>query len=270
MTVPRYLQSSYEFDQDLAIDDAADIVTNLKAILLAQTPAWTNPGGGAVMKSPVDSAGRFMIIEISAPSSSRFQMIVKDQNGVEVQTREISLIAGPLATTINYFTGQYHVYVESLTGGAANGEWVAAFMIDPSGYADLAANQTYVMAGGTRNSGGAVDGQGSPWDNFWMLESGSPAIRQRSRAVSINAAGTATLTDFAGNPQSFPFDVLCLPSGTQRWMGSVYQAQVFDSSVAGGVVKPMAIDDSTPANWRTTVAPASAQGTRLALRVEYP
>jgi hypothetical protein len=265
MTVLRYLASTFQFDENVGIVDAADIVTNLKAILLAQTPAWTNPSGDT-MKSPVDSAGRFMTLILAAPSSSRFQITFVDQNGLTVATRELALIAGPLPTTINYFTGQYHCYLESLTGGSGAGEWVGAFMIDPTDY-DLEDNQNYLIGGGYRNSGGSIDGQGGVWDQFFMLESGVTQIRQRSRAVSTAPGANIGLLDFAGNPQSFPFDVLGVPSGSNRWMGSAYQTQVFDPSVAAGVIKPMAIDDSTPASWRTTVVPANSQGSRLALRV---
>ena len=265
MTVPRYLASTFQFDTDLNGVDGADIDTSLKTMLLAQTPPWINTTGD-VMQSPVDSAGRFMTLELTAPAAGRFVITVKDQNNIQVCARAVQLISGPSPTTINYYTGQYHVYIESLTGGSASGEWVSGIMVDPTGY-DLEDNQNYVMGGGTRNSAGANDGAGGVCDQWFMLDSGAPQLRQRSRAVNTSIGLNVGLLDFAGNTQLFSFDVLGIPSGSSRWMGSMYQAQILDPSCAAGIIKPLAIDDSTPAQFRTTVAPATSQLIRLAIRV---
>lgn len=265
MTVPRFLQSSFYFSEDPGIDDTADIITNLTALLVAQTPAWTNPSAG-VLKSPVDSAGRFMTITLTSLSATRLQMQVQDQNGITVSLRTFDLIAGPLPTKINYFSGQYHLYIECLNLGAGNGEWLAAMMVDPTDH-DLVDLQNYVIGGGTRNSGGAVDGQGVACDQWFMLESGASTLRQRARQVCAAVSLNAGLMDFAGVPQFFPFDVVGVPNGSNQWMGAMYQAYVTDSRVAAGIIKPVAIDNATPAEFRTTIAPASGQGLRLALRV---
>jgi hypothetical protein len=265
MTVPRFLQSTFHFNQDVSIVDVATIITNLTAILTGQTPAWTNPSPG-VLVSPVDSAGRFMTLTLTRVSAAVLEMAVKDQNGVTVSDRSFSLIAGPSATTINYFTGQYHCYLESLTGGSAVGEWIGAMMTDPTDYS-LQDNQNYVMGGGTRNSGGANDGQCQYFDEWFMLESGAPTIRQRARLVTDSAGVNAGLIDFAGNLQFFPFDVLSIPNGKAIWAGSMYQVYVTDSSVGGGVIKPVAIDNSTPAQFRSTVVPASPQLGKMMIRV---
>lgn len=259
MTVPRFLASTFQFNELPAQVDMAVVITSIEALLTAQTPAWTNPSPG-VLQSPVDSAGRFMTLVLDAPAANRLRMQVLDQNGLQVCFREIDLGGGP--TTINVFSGQYHLYIESLTAGAGNGEWLAGMMIDPTDY-DLQDSFNYVIGGGTRNSGGGVDGAGSVWDQWFMFEGSAPVQRQRSRAVMTAVGINAGLQDFAGNPQWFPFDVLC----PNQWMGSVYQAYVTASFIGGGVVKPLAIDNATPAEFRTTVAGASGQGARLALRV---
>lgn len=262
MTVPRFLQSTFQFDEDLAITNVATIITNLTTILTGQTPAWTNPSAG-VLVSPVDSAGRFMTLTLVATSATQLTMTVQDQNGIEVCTRSFVINGTP--TTINYFTGQYHCYLESLTGGSGSGEWLAGIMVDPTDYA-LQDNQNYVMGGGTRNSGGGADGA-TIYDQWFMLESGVSQVRQRARAVSTSAGLNVGLLDFAGNPQFFPFDVLGIPNGANLWMGAMYQAYVTHSGIPAGVIKPVAIDNATPAQFRTTVALASSQGARLALRV---
>lgn len=265
MTVPRFLASTFHFNEFDAQVDMATFITALTALLTGQAPAWTNPSPG-VLVSPVDSAGRFMRLELTAPSALQLTMTLKDQNGIVVCQRAMDLIAGPAPTTINVYSGQYHCYMESLTQGSAVGEWLAAMMVDPTDY-NLEDNQNYVIGGGTRNSGGAVDGQGSVCDQWFMLENGSPLLRQRSRAVSTAPGANIGLRDFAGNPQFFPFDVLGIPNGVQLWMGAMYQAYVTDPGVAAGTIKPIAIDNATPSSFRATVAPATAQGIRLALRV---
>jgi hypothetical protein len=123
------------------------------------------------------------------------------------------------------------------------------------------------MGGGTRNSGGGVDGAGNIYDQWFMLESGAPQVRQRVRATMTAPGLNVGLMDFAGNPQFFPFDILGVPSGTSQWMGAAYQCYVTDSRVSPGIIKPVAIDNSTPAQFRTVVTGANAQGSRLAIRV---
>lgn len=263
MTVPRFLQSTFQFDENAGITNVATIITNLTALLTAQTPAWTNPSAG-VLVSPVDSAGRFMTLTLVATSATQLTMTVQDQNGITVCERSFVINGTP--TTINYYTGQYHCYLESLTGGSGSGEWLAGIMVDPTDYS-LEDNQNYVMGNGTRNSGGAVDGSASVYDQWFMLESGTPQVRQRARAVSTAAGLNVGLLDFGSNPQFFPFDTLGIPNGANLWMGAMYQAYVTHSGIPAGVIKPVAIDNATPAEFRTTVAPASSQGARLAMRV---
>lgn len=265
MTVPRFLQSTFHFNSDLAVTDMANAITSLTTILTTQVPAWTNPSAG-VLVSPVDSAGRFMKLTMDSPIPARLRMLLQDQNGIGVSFRSIELIPGPLPTTINYFTGQYHCYIESLTGGSSVGEWLGAMMVDPTDY-DLVDLQNFVIGGGSRNSGGANDGQGTVCDQWFMLENGTSTLRQRARLVSQIVGVTIGLVDFAGNPQFFPFDVGGNPNGTLCWMGSMYQTYVTHSGIGGGIIKPVAIDNATPAQFRSTVAPSTAQGLRMMLRV---
>jgi hypothetical protein len=262
MTVPRFLQSTFHFNEE-SVSDVATVIASLTTILTGQTPAWTNPSAG-VFVSPVDSAGRFMTLTVTRVNATHLQMLVQDQNGITVCFR--SFFTNGTPTTINYYTGQYHCYLESLTGGSGSGEWLAAMMVDPTDYA-LQDNQNYVIGGGTRNSGGAADGGGSIFDQWFMLEGGIGTDRQRARSVMTVAGLNVGLIDFAGNPQFFPFDVLGIPNGSTLWMGAMYQAYVTHGGIPAGVIKPVAIDNSTPAQFRTTVAPASSQGGRLCLRV---
>jgi len=263
MTIPRFLQSTFHFNQDLNVTDVNTIITSLVTILTGQSPAWTNPVAGTFL-SPVDSAGRFMKIVVARTTQQRLSWQVFDQNDIQLISREIDIDTGGNPTTVNYYSGQYHLYLETLI--VTTPQWAGAFMIDPTGYAlnDL---QNYVIANSYLTSSGSPDGQGNIWDQWFMLESGTPQVRERSRAVASTPGASWGLTDFSGNPLFFPFDVGGIPSGVTLWMGSAYQCYNGSSQVPGQTVKPIAIDDSTPANFRGTVAGATASGTRLFIRV---
>lgn len=263
MTIPRFLSSSFQFFQDLGVTDVATIITTLQTRALAQAPPWTNPTPGTLV-SPVDSAGRFMKLILTATTPQRLHWVVNDQNNITVADREIQIDAA-VPTTVNTFLGQYHCYLETLR---STPEWAAAFIIDPFEKYALVENQNYVIGNATRNTGGTVDGQGSTFDQLFMLESGSKTLRQRVRAVGgISSGAVWGLTDFSGDPQFFPMDIGGDPSGILLWSGTAYQCYVTASSIPGGTVKPVAIDDATAATFRTTVATSNSYLMRLAIRV---
>lgn len=264
MTIPRFLSSSFQFFQDLGVTDVATIITSLQTRALAQAPPWTNPIAGTLV-SPVDSAGRFMQIVLTATTALRLHWVVKDQNNIIVADREIDIDA-VVPTTVNTYLGQYHCYLETLR--APTPEWAAAFMLDPFEKYALNENQNYVMGNATRNAAGTVDGQGGTFDLWWMLQSGALTSAPRVRAVGgITNGGTVGLLDFSGDPQFFPMDIQNIPNGITLWSGTAYQCYVTSSSIPSGVVKPVAIDNATPALFRTTVAPANSYNMRLAIRV---
>ncbi len=261
MTVPRFLQSSFFFNTTLGVTDVATIISDLTTILTTQTPAWTNPSAG-VFKSPVDAAGRFMTVTVVATTPQRLEWIVKDQNNIVLCDREIDIDA-TTPTTINYYSGQYHLYLESLR---AVPEWSGAMMLDPNGY-PINSNQTYVMGNALRNSGGTVDGQANQFSQWFMLENTNPAVRNRLRSWSVEDDGAVVgLVDFQGNVQVFPFDATINPSGKVAFGTQIYQTYVTDSVVPYGVIKQIAVDDSTLAFFRSTVAGA-INSMRMMLRV---
>lgn len=262
MTVPSFLQSSFFFNQDFNVTDVSTIITSLTTILTTQTPAWTSPSAG-VFKSPVDAAGRFMTITLVATTALRLSWVVTDQNNVVVCSREIDIDGTP-GDTVNYYSGQYHLYVETLRGGTP--EWAGAFMIDPDPYA-LNSLQNYVMGNAFRSAGGSVDGQASQFDQWFMLENGVSTVRNRCRGWTVDTSNTVIgLNDFQGNIQVFPQNIAGVPSVNTVWLGNSYQTYVTASSVSYGTTKQVAVDNSTLAFFRVTVA-GSDQAMRLMIRV---
>lgn len=248
MTVPRQFQSSFYYTTYQGVTDVANVITSVIAALIAQSPAWTNPSGNTVV-SPVDSAGRFMKITFTATTALRLRMAVVDQNGLTIADRELDITSG---ATVGFYAGQYYIYFD--VPGGATAEWLGAAIIDPYPYNFNNLNN-YVIGGGLRSSAGAVDGNGTCWDFWFMNESGVATLKQRARAVVFNSAGAAVgVTDAAGNAQFFPFDVESVISGTAQWAGSFPQAYITDSRIPAFTIKPIAIDDSTPATFKATGA----------------
>lgn len=263
MTIPRFLSSSFQFFQDLGVTDVAAIITALTARAVAQAPPWTNPTPGTLV-SPVDSAGRFMKLVLTATTPQRLRWAVVDQNNVTVADREIDIDA-TVPTTVNTFLGQFHCYLETLR--APTPEWAGAFILDPFEKYALVENQNYVMGNGSRSSAGAADGQANVFDQWWMIQNGVSTNLQRVRAVGLNTGGGVVgLTDFSGDPLFFPMDIENIPNTIALWAGTAYQCYVTASSIPSGTVKPVAIDNATPATFRTTVA-GFGDAMKLAIRV---
>jgi hypothetical protein len=262
MTIPRIFSSSFYFNVDLGVVACANIITSLETILLAQTPVWTKLGTG-VYKSPVDSAGRFMVLTMTAPTTARLNMLLSDQNGITVCQRELS-IDTTLGSTINYFTGQFYVWIESLK---PTPEQLGAVMVDPYPYGyDVLKN--YVMGSGFRPNGGATDGLCSQFDTWFMLESGVSQVRQRCRDWAlVSDAQVSGMLDFTGNPQVFPFDVNSIPNGSRAWMGQIPQMYVSTQNFNPQTLKPIAIDDATAATFKVIAGVANTSLQRGMWRV---
>lgn len=260
MTVPRQFQSSFYYTKYDDVTDVANVITSVIAAALAQTPAWTNPTGNT-LKSPVDSAGRFMKVTFAATTSLRLLMTVVDQNGITVSARELDIASG---ASIGVYSGQFYMYLD--VPGAATPEWIGAAIIDPYPY-DYSNLNNYVIGGGYRSSAGSVDGNGTSWDFWFMMESGTATLRQRGRAIALLSSGAGCgLTDAMDNVQLFPVDIASSISGTVQWAGTICQAYLTDSRVPAFTLKPVAIDDSTPASFKATGA-AVTNTMRLMLRV---
>lgn len=262
MTVPTFLQSSFFFNQTLNVTTVATIISDLTTILTGQVPAWTSPSAG-VFKSPVDAAGRFMLLTVVATSATRLEWKVTDQNNLVVCDREIDIDGAP-GDTVNYYTGQFHAYVEVLR--APTPEWAGAMMLDPDPYA-LNTNQNYVMGNAFRNTGGANDGQAGQWAQWFMIENGASANRSRTRDWSVGSDGSVPgLVDYQANIQVFPFNPVINPSGKVVWGVTAYQTYITDSTVPFGIIKQIAVDNSTLAFFRSTVA-GVVNSMRMMLRV---
>jgi len=281
MTIPNFLLSSFFFYSDDDVTNVSQIINDLVNVLtnptppspiVPQNPLWTLVSStgtapnytAATFKSPVDSAGRFLVLTVTVVSTTALAWTVIDQNGVTVCSRGISIDGTP-ADTINYYTGQYHCFIEALRSGTTP-YYCAAMMIEPSPYA-LGSLNSYVLGTGTGNSSGTFDGQVTVFDQWFAIENGVSTNRERVRSVGQSISADVGLVDFQGNLQFFPMDILILPSSKLVWGGRTYQTYVTDISVGTGSIKPVALDDSTVGTFRTTVAPVNGNDMRMMLRI---
>lgn len=265
MTVPNFLASSFYFSTGSSpITDVATVITDVRTILLStNNPPWTEPTAG-VFQSPIDSGGRFMRITLVKNTATRLNVTLQDNNLLTVYAREFDILS--TGALVNYYTGQYHFYLESQTG-TTTADIAYGSLLDPSPYGvNTQAGSGYVTGTTLRNTAGNLDGNGSNVDVCFSLESGVAQPRQRGRAVGQTGTAVLGLLDFQGNPQLFPHDIWVQPSAIGLWGGKEYQVYMVPTSCAAGTVKKIALDDGTLASFRVLFVP-SYQGMLKAVRV---
>lgn len=237
-TFPCFASSFDFFTNAGPVVDVATIITDFRARVLGQVPAWTEPIANN-FQSPVDGAGRFMTVVLARTSATQLSWIVKDQNGIQICTRDIDIdVAG---NAVNYYTGQFHAVVETQR---AVPEIAQAGIIDetPEAQGSIA---NYVFGNGYRNAGGAIDGQGGAFFQFFALDNGVSGMASRVRGFSYDVGGTVIgLPDGAGAIQFFPMDMRINLVGVNKWIGRGYQSYICDQSIAAGTNKVIRIGDA--------------------------
>lgn len=238
MTTFPCFASSFDFFNNPAVLDVATIITDFRARVTGQSPAWTEPVANT-FKSPVDGVGRFFEVTLTHTSVTQLGFKVTDQNAIVVCDREIDIDGG--GNGVNYYTGQFHAWIESLRAGTS--EIAQSGILDETPNAENAI-LNYVYGNGYRNNGGGVDGQGSNVGQEFMLDNGSsnPATRYRSWDQTVGLV--VGLIDGTGALQFFPADMYANLSGLNRWIGRGYQLYICDSSIAAGTQKTIQIGDA--------------------------
>lgn len=237
-TFPCFASSFDFFSNPGPVVDVATIITNFRARVLGQVPAWTEPIANN-FKSPVDGAGRFMTVILARTSATQLSWIVNDQNGIQICNREIDIdVAG---NAVNYYTGQFHAVIET---ERATPEIAQAGILDETPEGE-GATTNYVFANGARNSVGTLDGQGSTFFQFFALDNGSSAQASRARGWAYDISGNVMgLVDGAGSLQFFPMDMRINLAGTNKWVGRGYQSYMCDISIAAGTSKVVQIGNA--------------------------
>lgn len=182
---PPYLSGNVYYQQDAAVVDVNTIIASIKALALAATPAWTNPGGAGTIVSPADASGRQMTITFTRIAATNLEFTVTDGAGRTMTRR--AQIAGA-GSTVNYFIGQFHMVLDWTNAGTPEG--MLAIMLDESPEAQTSHNR-WLVATSSRDAANTND---SRWtygtlfvirsaDAFAVLANGILAM-----ALNISAA----------------------------------------------------------------------------------
>lgn len=253
--------SSFDFFNRPVVVDVATIITDFRARVTGQVPAWTEPVPGT-FKSPVDGVGRFFQVTLSRTAATRLSFLVTDQNAIVICNREIDIdVAG---NGVNIYTGQFHAWIESL---AISPEIAGSGILDLTPHAQNAIGD-YVYANAFRNSGGTIDGQGSNVGQEFMLDNGGTQQQERFRAWSQTSGVIVGLVDGAGGLEFFPADMFATLTAVNKWIGRGYQLYLCDSSIAVGTVKTVNIGNAGEiGDFRELAGLATYQGMKLMVRV---
>jgi hypothetical protein len=156
MTVQNYLSGQVSYRNDVGVTDVTTIITNLVALALAASPAWTNPSGNTIV-SPADASGRQMTLAFSRISATQLQVIATDGQSRSV-TRRANIAGG--GSSIFYYLGQFHCVLDWLNG--ASGEGLHCVMLDETPELQTSHNR-WLSVHGIR------DGSGSSLGDWFVL-----------------------------------------------------------------------------------------------------
>lgn len=234
MTTFSTLASSFRFLNNPSVTDVTTCISDFRSETVTNgSPAWTEPVS-QTFKSPVDSVGRFWFVQLVRTAATRLRWIIIDQNNITVCDREVQ-ISG--TSSVNYYTGQYHAWIEVVT----TGEIASSGILDASPLPQ-GTYGNYVFGDGFRNNGGANDGAGDTIGKLFMLDNGGSAQRNRMRANGSNINGNLPgLVDAAGNLLYIPCDIMAFNSSLARWSGKPYQLMLHDQSITAGTSKTIII-----------------------------
>lgn len=260
MTTFPCFASSFDFFNNPSLTSVATIITDFRARVTGQSPAWTEPVAGT-FKSPVDGVGRFITVTLVATTALRLQWTVADQNAITVCDREIDISGA--GTSVNYYTGQFHAYIEALE---ATPEVTQAGILDETPLAQNAILD-YTFGNGYRDTAGTIDGSGGQVNLQFMLDNGAPALQNRFRAYWQTIATQISLKDQTGALQFFPADMYATIAAVNNWIGRAYQVYLCDSSVPFGTQKTIKIGTAGETGVFQVVGLATVGAAREMLRV---
>lgn len=261
MTTFANFNSSFRSLTTLAVTDVNTIISDFRSETVTNgSPAWTESPSQTFI-SPTDGAGRFFKVVLARTAATRLEWKILDQAGTTVCDREIDISAS--GTTVNYYTGQYHAWVESMLSP----EIAMGGILDPSPLAN-GAYSVYVYGNGFRNTGASADGAGSTTGQFFMIDNGGSSQLNRIRAMGVSISNEVNaLQDPAGNLLYYPPELSTNIAGTFRWNGRPYQVFLVDSSFQSGTVKTIVIGSAgETGTFRALSALATTEGMRFAVR----
>ncbi len=246
MTTPNFLAPYFRYISVAGVTDWTDAITAIRAELVTNPPldnpagpAWTEPVSGT-FQSPTDADGRFFSILLSRVSQTTIDVIIKNQSGVTLYDGHALLDS--TGTEIRIYSGPMHLYVEAVRGTP---ELFGAGLLDlfprPQTY-----HGNYVWGFVQKDTNGNAFGLN--WDEFAVLDNGTPSQTERCVVETATGLGAAPLLDASGFTIHRPVSIAANMSGVIRRIGRLYHAYMVDSSLAAGAELQIPINDNPLTN----------------------
>lgn len=243
---PRFLDSAiYPFryaSESVPANTSSQITSTLRTELTALS--WTEPVANT-FRSPANSAGRYMDLVVTEPSVTRWQMALVDSTGLTVCTRGLS-ISNSVATTVQYYTGKAHVFIDSGFGPS----WTYAFLLEC--FPDQEQYYPHPAVGnGYLNSSGSNDSQGQ-LGYCYAIDNVAAGLSQRLKGFRTIGSDTYYPVMASGR---YLYDAVWVGQnvdGNSVWSGKFPQALIGPALAAANSDWVIPISASATATFRAT------------------
>jgi hypothetical protein len=252
VTVPNYLQPSFNFLETPLVADVANTITRIKtrALLLG----WTNPVGDTIV-SPANLVGQQITLAFSRIAATNLQMVFTDSLG-RTFTRRCQT---PASFTERLYLNTFGFFFDP---GNGEGLWASLLDLTP----DLQNSHDQFSTGyGTRTSGDVVDVTMSSHAAM-QLSSASPRVYTPIAVTTwfprggLECAGSQRYSQ-ALSRMWYPV-VHCGPvvGTTIRIRGRVFQALMVPNSETPQTEITVPLDQATTGTFKVTSWTSTANG----------
>lgn len=241
MTVPAFLLSSYRYLETASVVNVATCITDFRSETVTNgSPVWTEPTANN-FKSPPTSDGQFFTVVLSSILTTRLGVKILDMFGQTICDRAIDIDA--TGTTVRYFTGQCHAWIDS---GRATAELGGGALIDLN--PDTVGLQLYRTIGwGTRDTAGSLNA--STVINWYMWDNATAQLLGRvNTQTSVSSYAGRTL---AGSYIFLPLlTTTNIYGANTRWVGRPFQMLLCSDDLVYGTEVDVPIDSGVTGKFR--------------------
>lgn len=239
MAPPAFLASSFGYTSLPTMTDFTQAIAAFQAMVLAQSPAWTESPAGTFI-SPPDGSGRFFEVRLIRATAFQLNVRIRNQFGVVISDRSLNM-PGPTHTT-RIYAGQFHAVIEC---DSINPQCAGGGLLDQSARPQTS-QANYVYGFGYHDAGFGYDGQGDSAAQYFALDNGVPAVAPRALHIATAAAWGVPLIHGSGFTEHVPVKLSAQMASLIRRIGRLYQHFWVDNSFPVGAEIPIPVDTSPP------------------------
>ncbi len=258
MAVPAFLNTDFDYSENLNVTDVQTVIDDLYAFLVTGN-GWTCTAGGVgqsptTFKSPTRADGVGWTLTFTRTAATTLQFNSWDQWGISMGSDVMTINA--LGTEVRYFVGPFHWCVDFMRGGAAIGAfWGGVLDKTPDGVADL---PVYICSYRALSTWSNVQGMGlqqggytgSEYVNGFFFPYRIPAAGASDHFISVSGALMFCQAEWIWN---------------YTLMGRAHQMILVDDSQIVGTELTVPIDAGTTGTFRV-ICRSSAGGQMAAMR----